>query len=218
VSGELVLSEDSSVEAGNFGLYWRSEKWIRDNESRLFSTTGATGALYAIRRADFTPNKLGTVLDDFDTPASLLKLGKRTLFVQGAYAFDQAADDVKQEFVRKVRNSAGRWQSYQTNAWLFNPFRNPVWWQFLSHNLFRLLVPYAIIAAFVSAVFGDGPFMNTMLILQLMFYAIAAASYKKLPGTSNKIFNMAVVFLQLNLAAFVATGRFFLTRQEIRWR
>lgn len=218
VSGELVLSEDSSVEAGNFGLYWRYEKWIRDNESRLFSTTGATGALYAIRRADFTPNKLGTLLDDFDTPASLLKHGMRTLFVPGAYAFDHAADDLKQEFRRKVRNSAGRWQSYLTNAWLFNPSRNPVWWQFLSHNVFRLLVPYAIIAAFVSALLGDGPFLNTMLMLQLLFYGVAAASYKKLPGTGNKLFSMLVVFLQLNLAAFVATGRFFLTQREISWR
>jgi hypothetical protein len=218
VSGELVLAEDSSVEAGNFGLYWRYEKWIRDNESRLFSTTGATGALYAIRRSDFTPNIVGLFLDDFNTPASLLKQGKRTLFVQGAYAFDKAADDLKQEFRRKVRNSAGRWQSYQTNTWLFNPFRNPVWWQFLSHNVFRMLVPYAIIAAFVSALFGDGPFMNAMLIAQLAFYAIAAASYNKLPGTSNKLFNMIVVFLQLNLAAFVATGRFFFTQREISWR
>ena len=218
VSGELVLAEDSSNEAGNFGLYWRYEKWIRDNESRLFSTTGATGALYAIRRADFIPNKLGTLLDDFNTPASLLKHGKRTLFVQGAYAFDRAADDLKQEFGRKVRNTAGRWQSYQLNAWLFNPLRNPVWWQFLSHNVFRLLVPYALIAAFVSAAFAEGPIMNTMLLLQLEFYIIAAASYKKLPGTGNKLFSMVVVFLQLNLSAFIATGRFFFSRREISWR
>jgi len=181
VSGELVLCEDSSIEAGNFGLYWRYEKWIRDNESRLFSTTGATGALYAIRRADFIPNNLGTLLDDFNTPASLLKHGKRTLFVPGAYAFDHAADDLKQEFRRKVRTSAGRWQSYQTNAWLFNPLRNPVWWQFLSHNVFRLLVPYAIIAALVSSILGEGLFMDTMLNLQMVFYIVAVANYIKLP-------------------------------------
>jgi len=54
VTGELVLSKDSSLEASNFGLYWQYEKWIRDNESRLFSTTGVTGALYAIRRKDFS--------------------------------------------------------------------------------------------------------------------------------------------------------------------
>jgi len=83
-TGELILSEDSSLEAANFGLYWRYEKWIRDNESKLFSTTGVTGALYAIRRADFVPNPEGTLLDDFDTPVGLLKSGKRTVFVPGA--------------------------------------------------------------------------------------------------------------------------------------
>jgi len=120
-TGELILSEDTSLEAANFGLYWRYEKWIRDNESRLFSTTGVTGALYAIRRADFTPNPIGTLLDDFDTPVGLLKDRKRTVFVPGAYAFDAAADDVHQEFRRKVRNLGGNWQSFMRNSWLFSP-------------------------------------------------------------------------------------------------
>jgi len=199
VSGELVLAEESSLEAGNFGLYWRYEKWIRDNESRLFSTTGATGALYAIRRSDFTPNKVGTLLDDFDTPTGLLKHGKRTLFIQGAYAFDKAADDLSQEFRRKVRNSAGRWQSMQTNSWLFHPVKNPVWWQFMSHNVFRLLVPFALIFALLSSILGEGEFLRAMLMMQIFFYFVAAASYAKLPGTGNKIFNMIVVFLHHQL-------------------
>lgn len=218
VSGELVLSENDSLEAANFGLYWRYEKWIRDNESRLFSTTGATGALYAIRRREFTPNALGTLLDDFNTPVELLKKGKRTLFVPGAYAFDKAADDVKQEFRRKVRNLAGNWQSFQTHPWLFNPGRNPVWWQFLSHKFFRLLVPYALISAFVSAALGQGAFLTFMFYLQVVFYAAAAASYANLPGTGNKVFNMIKIFIQLNAAAFVATARFFMSRKAISWR
>lgn len=218
VSGELVLAENDTLEAGNFGLYWRYEKWIRDNESRLFSTTGATGALYAVRRADFTPNAVGTLLDDFNTPVELLRQGKRTLFVPGAYAFDKAADDIKQEFGRKVRNLAGNWQSFQTHSWLFNPTRNPVWWQFLSHKLFRLLVPYALITAFLSALFGQGLFLNIMLALQLAFYAVAVASYANLSGTNNKIFNMIKIFIQLNAAAFVATARFFTSKKAISWR
>ncbi|MGQ7848308.1 glycosyltransferase family 2 protein [Granulosicoccus sp. 3-233] len=218
VSGELVLSEDGSLEAANFGLYWRYEKWIRDNESRLFSTTGATGALYAVRRADFTPNAVGTLLDDFNTPVEQLKKGKRTLFVPGAYAFDEAADDIKQEFRRKVRNLAGNWQSFQTHSWLFNPARNPVWWQFLSHKFFRLLVPYALIIAFLSAWFGDGLFLELMFYSQLAFYAAAAASFADLPGTGNKVFTMIKIFTQLNLAAFIATARFFLSGKAISWR
>ena len=217
-SGELVLAEDSSLEAGNFGLYWRYEKWIRENESRLFSTTGVTGALYAIRRSDFQHNALGTLLDDFDTPIKMLKQGKRTLFIPGAYAFDKAADDIKQEFRRKVRNLAGNWQSFLKHPWLFSRSRNPVWWQFLSHKVFRLFIPYALILAFVSSALGQGPLLKTAFVAQLVFYALAAASYLGLPGTSNKLLSMIKVFTQLNAAAFVATLRYFLSARRISWR
>lgn len=220
-TGELILSEDSSLEAANFGMYWRYEKWIRENETRMCSTTGVTGALYAIRRKDFIPNILGTLLDDFETPISLLKQGKVTLFIPGAYAFDKANDDLALEFRRKVRNLAGNWQSFMKNTWLFNPFKNPVWWQFCSHKLFRLLVPFAMILALVSALTGammGNVFLQYMLIGQIALYALAGASYAGLPGTSNKALNFFKVFLQLNAAALVATVRFFGSDRAISWR
>jgi cellulose synthase/poly-beta-1,6-N-acetylglucosamine synthase-like glycosyltransferase len=220
-TGELILSEDSSLEAANFGSYWRYEKWIRHNETRLTSITGVTGALYAIRRKDFIPNVIGTLLDDFETPISLLKQGKRTLYVSGAYAFDKANDDLALEFRRKVRNLAGNWQSFMKNKWLFHPKKNPVWWQFLSHKLFRLLVPFALIIAFISAFIGalsGSVFLQCMFAGQLLAYALAAASYAGLPGTRNKVLNFFKVFVQLNAAALVATVRFFTSDREISWR
>ena len=220
-SGELILSEDSSLEAANFGLYWRYEKWIRENETKLKSCTGVTGALYAIRREDFIPNKLGTLLDDFETPISLLKQGKRTLYIPGAYAFDTANDDLALEFRRKVRNLGGNWQSFMKNKWLFNPMANPVWLQFISHKLFRLLVPFAMIAALVSSIagaLGGSVFLLLMLLIQAVLYALAGASYAGLPGTSNKVLNFFKVFLQLNAAALVATFRYFGSKQAISWR
>ena len=36
------------------GLYWKYEKWMRRNESRVWSTLGATGAIYALRRRCFS--------------------------------------------------------------------------------------------------------------------------------------------------------------------
>ena len=220
-TGELILSEDSSLEAANFGLYWRYEKSIRVNETRLFSTTGVTGALYAIRREDFIPNKLGTLLDDFETPISLLKQGKRTLFIPGAYAFDKANDDLALEFRRKVRNLAGNWQSFMKNTWLFSPAKNPVFWQFASHKLFRLLVPFAMIIALLSALAGalmGNVFLGYALLGQLTLYVLAGASYAWLPGTRNRLLNFLKVFLQLNAAALVATVRFFGSKQAISWR
>lgn len=220
-TGELILSEDSSLEAANFGMYWRYEKSIRENETRIFSTTGVTGALYAIRREDFIPNVLGTLLDDFETPISLLKQGKRTLFIPGAYAFDKANDDLALEFRRKVRNLAGNWQSFMKNQWLFSPTKNPVFWQFASHKLFRLLVPFALIIALVSAIAGalmGNSFLQYALLIQLAIYALAGASYAGLPGTKNKTLNFFKVFLQLNAAALVATVRFFGSKRAISWR
>ena len=220
-TGELILTEDSSLEAANFGTYWRYEKWIRENETRLLSITGVTGALYAIRRSDFIPNKIGTLLDDFETPISLLKHRKRTLFISGAYAYDKANDDLALEFRRKVRNLAGNWQSFMKNKWLFDPRKNMVWWQFISHKLFRLLVPFAMIIALVSslvgAVMGDS-FLQLMFVIQLALYGLAGASYAGLPGTSNKALNFLKVFLQLNAAALVATLRFFSSDKAISWR
>ncbi len=207
VSGELVLSDPTSLAAGNLGLYWRYEKWIRENESRLYSTTGVTGALYAMRRSDYKPNRNATLLDEFDTPVSLLKQGKRTLFVAGAHAYDKASENIREEFQKKVRNLAGNWQSFQANPWLFLPSRNPVWWQFLSHKLFRLLVPYALITAFLSALLGEGRFLDVMFVLQLMFYVLVAASYLNMPGTSNRVMNLLKVIVQLNAAALIATLR-----------
>ncbi|MEM9603745.1 MAG: glycosyltransferase [Pseudomonadota bacterium] len=217
-TGELILSDDTSLEAANFGLYWRYEKWIRDNESKLFSTTGVTGALYAIRRADFTPNPVGTLLDDFDTPIGLLKQGKRTVFVPGAYAFDAASDDIHQEFRRKVRNLGGNWQSFMRHNWLFSPRKNPVWLQFVSHKLARLIVPWALIGALLAAAVGSGWFLDLAFWVQMAFYALAACSYLDLGFARSGVFNIAKVFVQLNAAAFVATLRYFGSAKAISWR
>jgi len=220
-TGELILSEDSSLEAANFGMYWRYEKWIRDNQSRIFSTTGVTGALYAIRRKDFKPNPMGTLLDDFDTPVGLLKDGKRTVFVPGAYAFDAAADDIHQEFRRKVRNLGGNWQSFSHNPWLYNPSKNPVWLQFMSHKLGRLIVPWALIIAFLTALFGllaGSGFLSFMFLLQVIFYALAIASYMDLPFARAKILIFPKIFVQMNAAAMVGTLKYFFSKKAISWR
>lgn len=218
VTGELILPGGTSLEAIQYSLYWRYEKWIRDNESTLFSTTGVTGALYAIRRADFNPNPLGTILDDFDTPIGLLKRGMRTVFVPGAYAYDVASDDAKQEFRRKVRTLAGNWQSFMRHKWLFNPTKNPVWLQFLSHKLARLILPWALIGAFFASALGSGWFLTIAFWLQLGFYVLALCGQADLRFARSGVFKFARVFVQLNAAALVATIRYFFDKKAISWR
>lgn len=214
-SGSLVLANDRGNDAVNVSLYWQYERWIRQNESDLHSTTGATGALYAVRRKDYVPHLADVLLDDFDLPICLLKRGFRTVFVPEAIVLDQAEADSRREFQRKVRTLAGNFQSFSRHLWLFDPRKNPVWWQFLSHKVFRLLVPYALLLAFVASLFGETPLLMVMLVVQILFYAVGFAG---LAGIDNRPANIVKLILQLNAAAVVGGLRWLNGTSRVRWK
>jgi len=217
VSGELVLADDEGVESTNVGLYWRYEKWIRTNESKLFSTTGATGALYAIRASEYSPHAVDVLLDDFNTPVSILKSGQRTVLEPDARVFDKAEQNVSGEYKRKVRTLAGNFQSFTRYPWLFSPRKNPVFLQFISHKVFRLIVPYAMMLAFVSSMIGQGWFLKSMFVAQVLFYGFGLANMAGLKMLDNKLLNFIKVFIQLNAAAVVGAYRFFTGKANVRW-
>lgn len=218
VSGELSLAGDDGMESANVGLYWRYEKWVRLNESKLFSTTGATGALYAIRKSSYVPHEPDVLLDDFDTPVSLLAKGLRTVFEPDAKVYDVAESSGRGEFRRKTRTLAGNFQSYHRHRWLFDSRQNPVFLQFLSHKVFRLLVPYAMLLAFVASILGSGLFLKVMFVLQLLFYGAGLANMAGVKGLDNKLFNFIKVFLQLNAAAVAGAFRFATGGASVRWK
>ncbi len=183
VTGELILDcelrpdgSESPVGDG-VGLYWKYEKWLRRHESCVWSTLGATGAIYALRRALWRPLPVATLLDDVLAPMRVVLAGKRIVFEPRARAFDRAAPDSSTETRRKIRTLAGNYQILRLEPRLLVPIVNPVWAQYTSHKLGRLLVPWALIAALAaSAVLASAHwFYAVALILQLGFYGLAAA-------------------------------------------
>lgn len=179
-TGELVLDcelaeSDSSV-ADGVGLYWKYEKWVRRNESLVWSTVGATGAIYALRRHLWRPLPLETLLDDVLTPMRAVLAGWRVVFCETAVALDHVAPDASTESRRKIRTLAGNYQILALEPRLLVPFVNPVWLQYLSHKVGRLLVPWALLAMFASNVVlaPTSTFHTVVLVLQLAFYALAA--------------------------------------------
>jgi len=91
----------------------------------------------------------------------------------------------------------------------------------MSHKLGRLIVPWALIIAFVTALIGwlsGSAFLSVMFWLQLIFYVIAIASYMDLPFARAKILNFPKIFVQMNAAALVGTLRYFFSKRAISWR
>ena len=141
-----------STIADGVGLYWTYEKQLRRWESRVGSTLGATGAIYALRRDLYRPLPADTILDDVLTPMRAVLAGYRVVFSDRAFAFDRASADSGTEQRRKVRTLAGNVQILWQEPRLLLPLVNPVWLQFVSHKLGRLMVPYALLTLFTASV------------------------------------------------------------------
>jgi poly-beta-1,6-N-acetyl-D-glucosamine synthase len=164
-----------STIAEGVGLYWTYEKRLRQWESAVDSTLGATGAIYALRRPLYRPLPAATILDDVLTPMRAVLAGYRVVYSGRAFAFDRAAIDAGAEQRRKVRTLAGNVQILWQEPRLLVPFVNRVWVQYVSHKLGRLLVPYALLTLFAASVAlsGRAAIYTLALIAQCALYLLA---------------------------------------------
>ena len=152
VSGELHLAPSTDSAAGRgVGLYWRYEKFIRRTESRLDSTVGVTGAIYALRRSLYRALDPCTILDDVAIPMEVVRAGYRVVFERKARAFDHAPDNAEHEYRRKVRTLAGNYQLVVLHPEILYPHRNRLFWQFVSHKLLRPVVPWCLLALMLTS-------------------------------------------------------------------
>ena len=209
VSGELMLGEPEVGETGKgMGLYWRIEKRVRELESASGSVVGATGALYAVRRELVAEVPADTILDDVFIPMNVVRRGFRVLFDPRAKAWDSASLGADREFRRKVRTLTGNYQLLQLAPWLLGG-KNPIRFEFVSHKLMRLVVPFALIALLVAPWFLAGPFYRAAFFAQVGFYGLSilgAAGWKL--GPVSRLADAAFTFVSLNTAALVAFANF----------
>ncbi|HEY7095808.1 MAG TPA: glycosyltransferase family 2 protein [Terriglobales bacterium] len=213
VSGQLMLGNVSDGEsAKGLGLYWKIEKQIRTLESNSGSVVGATGALYAVRKSNIVAIPAGTILDDVYLPMHVVKQGKRSMFDSRARAWDDPDLGKGHEFARKVRTLTGNYQLLQLAPWLLSS-RNPIRFEFISHKLTRLLVPFALIATLLSPLVLHGPVYSFALFLQLALYAFSLLSMLRVRGPLARAADGAFTFVMLNAAALVAFGNFVFSRK-----
>lgn len=216
VSGELMLGDAGSEEAEKgMGIYWRVEKMIRELESASGSVVGATGALYAARRALLVPVPSGTILDDVFLPLNIVRQGARVVFDGRARAWDSPDLGARREFRRKVRTLTGNYQLLQLAPWLLGR-ENPIRFRFISHKLLRLAVPFALATLLVASAAIPQPLYRAAFLLQLVFYALSllALTGTRL-GPLARIANAALTLTVLNTAALVAFANFLTGRKEV---
>lgn len=202
VSGELMFLQDgeSTIQA-EMGAYWKYEKWIRKAESVSGSTVGATGAIYAIRKNLYRTLPTGTILDDVLTPINIAVQGYRCLFNSEAVAYDVISKNISQEWKRKVRTLAGNWQLLSLAPFLLLPSKNPLWWRFLSHKIFRLLVPLALLLLLGGGMIAEGMLYKIFSVLHLLIYIVTLMAWQLPRLRKNRLINFIFYFVTMNIAA-----------------
>jgi hypothetical protein len=217
VSGELMLGDPVTGETKKgMGIYWRFEKKIREWEAASGSVVGATGALYAVRRELLTEVPAGTILDDVYIPMQVVRQVKRVIFEPRARAWDVPDLGSELEFARKVRTLSGNYQLVQLAPWLLTT-ENPIRFEFVSHKLLRLVVPFALAALLLASLAIRGPLYRVVLILQLVFYALSVLALGRFVkrGVLARTADAALTFVTLNTAAVVAFANFITGRKAV---
>lgn len=224
VTGAYLMSDNQGSAVGEgVGLYWKYEELIRKSEARVGSVIGATGAIYAIRRALWQPLPPETILDDVYTPMRIALQGYRVVFEEKALAHDVMAKSASREFSRKVRTLMGNYQLCQLMPRLLLPISGLLL-QFFSHKLMRLVAPIFMLLLLLTNVVlatrvelsGEAVFYQATLTGQLSFYVSVCMGW--LLSKSNRkvrLFNVAYVFSVMNAAALVGLIYFLFSKRNV---
>jgi cellulose synthase/poly-beta-1,6-N-acetylglucosamine synthase-like glycosyltransferase len=230
VAGEKQFFKniDQPVAAVGEGFYWKIESWLKRLDYQFYSTIGATGELFAVRRELFHSVEPDTILDDFMISMRITLQGYRVAYEPAAVASENGSSSVKEELKRKVRIAAGCYQSMFRLKKLLNPFFNlKLFFQYVSHKVLRwTLAPLALISLLSSTIvilLEQEPFEGAsvyafVFYLQVLLYGLALYGLlsQNKPARLKYIY-APFYFVAMNYAMFQGFFRFLKGRQSVLW-
>lgn len=225
VAGEKkVIAGEHEGAAGMEGVYWKYESTLKKLDADLYTVVGAAGELFSVRTALFTPVEEDVVLDDFIISLRINMAGYRIAYAPDAYAMETPSFSITEEHKRKVRISAGGFQSIVKLKALLNVFRFPLLsFQYISHRVLRwtlcpLCLPLMLITNTALVLMGAGGWYTVFLAAQLAFYLLGATGYMLAARSIRiRIFYIPFYFLFMNVSIFEGFFRYIKGRQSAAW-
>ena len=97
------------------------------------------------------------------------------------------------------------------------PWRNPVWWQFISHKLLRLVVPWALLAMLILSATLPGRLYPLLFWYQVGFYGLALLGNFGPVARQLRPAAVAASLVVLNAAAWIAFWVWISGRSDRAW-
>lgn len=225
VAGEkkVIAGAEQGAE-GAEGVYWKYESTLKRLDAELYTVVGAAGELFSLRTELYAPMDIDIILDDFMISMKANLAGYRIAYAPDAYAMEAPSASIAEEHKRKVRISAGGFQSIVKLTALFNIFRHPVLsFQYICHRVLRwtlapLSLPLLLITNIVLVAAGSGFFYSLFLTGQLAFYVMAAAGFLlAVKQIRFKLLYIPFYFVFMNIAIYEGFFRYIQRRQSAVW-
>jgi cellulose synthase/poly-beta-1,6-N-acetylglucosamine synthase-like glycosyltransferase len=226
VAGEKVVDAgngEGGIAGAGEGLYWKYESFLKKMDARFYSVVGAAGELFSIRTALFEPVHKNVLLDDFIISMKICKKGYRVMYEPGAYATEAPSFSLKEEQKRKIRISAGGWQSVFMLKSLLNIFKyGKLSFQYISHRVLRWIIcPWLLPALFISnwwLLYADKSFYTVFFWCQCFFYMAALLGWLFAQvNIKVKLLYVAYYFVFMNVALYLGFIRFMKKSQTVLW-
>lgn len=226
VAGEkkIQVADNTKVAGAGEGLYWKYESWLKKNDSDLYTVVGAAGELFSIRTELYEYVGKEVLLDDFIISLRICRKGYRIVYEPDAFATEAPSTSMAEEQKRKIRISAGAFQSMVMLKGLLNIFKYRVLsFQYISHRVLRwtlcpLMLPLILLINIILVVNRPDWFLSIFLLLQLMFYFAAGIGWMlSREDKKIKILYVPYYFVFLNVSLYLGLVRYLKGSQTVLW-
>jgi poly-beta-1,6-N-acetyl-D-glucosamine synthase len=222
VAGEKRIAADGVTPGKAEAIYWRYESVLKQLDSDFHTVVGAAGELFSLRRSLFRPVPKQVLLDDLYLSLQVCRSGSSVIYEPQAFAIEAPSLTMEDEAKRRVRISAGAFQSLSIFRDLLSlPRYGKLSFQFISHRVLRWTVcPVSLPAIFMLNVLliGQGPMYTILLGAQIIFYALALTGSRMVSkGRGGFIFLLPFYFTFMNLCILAGLRRYLSGAQPVTW-
>ncbi len=221
VSGRKIILKDRERQTSQGETaFWNYEGWLKSGESRLGSIVGADGEIFAIRRVLFSPMPPTVVHDDMFLSLKIVEAGFRVIYEGEATSAEYSSKTLHDEFFLKVRYASAGYQILSEFPGMFFPPKTFFAFQFISHKLFRWLIPFFLLTMLLTSAVIPSLSYQSLFWGQVSFYLAALLGWvlMKRLGHANLLY-VPLYFCMGNAAAFYGFFlHFFSAGQSSLWR
>jgi cellulose synthase/poly-beta-1,6-N-acetylglucosamine synthase-like glycosyltransferase len=226
VAGEkrILINKQDELAGKGEGLYWKYESFLKKIDSRFYSVVGAAGELFSIRTNLYQHPGNNVLLDDFIISLNVCLKGYKIAYEPNAYALEKPSYSIKEEQKRKIRISAGGFQSMVMLKELFKFWKYPkLSFLYISHRVLRwticpLLLPLVLMFNLIQLIISFEYIFFVTMVSQLALYLFAIAGY--LLSKINiriKIFQFSFYFVFMNISLYRGFYKFLIGKQSVLW-